>query len=101
MAPTGGPSLACARAGPTEPGWGVTLESDGAGFRLFDGSRAAEAGLRLGDRVTAIGGRPSWTEAQYVVRPAFWTRWTDGGASVTVARDGASTVVVVPGGGLE
>lgn len=87
-----------------EPGWGVTLESDGARIsRLFDGSRAAEAGLQLGDRVTAIDDRPlvglegpdTCDAARFLFDEVDWM----GPLSVTVARDGASTVVVVPSAG--
>ena len=80
-----------------EPGFALAFAGEGVEVvQLFQGSPADEAGLRLGDRVTAIDGRAlggdgcedvHWLMAEYSE--------ADGGA-LTVDRAGETRVIEVP-----
>jgi hypothetical protein len=80
-----------------EPGFALAFAGDGVEVvQVFQGSPADEAGLRLGDRVTAIDGRALRSDG---CEDVLWLMSeyseADGGA-LTVDRGGEAVVIEVP-----
>ena len=80
-----------------EPGFALAFTGEGVEVvQLFEGSPAADAGLRLGDRVTAIDGHTLHDGSCESVR---WLvdRYSEAdGGELTVLRDGDAVLIEVP-----
>lgn len=91
---------------PSEPGYAITIvKGQGKVTQLFHGSRAEQAGLKLGDHVIAVNGRklsfPATTTGYQSPKcaAARWLAWEFNPAQpakITVMRSGTSLELAVP-----
>ncbi|WP_417470794.1 aspartyl protease family protein [Maricaulis sp.] len=84
-----------------EPGYALALVGDAVEVaQLFDGSAAADAGLRLGDQVIALSGRSMVVSAGNskcsIARSLIESFDASQGADLTIMRDGIASTISIP-----